>query len=115
MSVPIPTLREKNACPIALSTTDDVTLEKSGFKRNFKPSEALGSVTERTHRTISMKKSIGIIILDALSIPPFTPEAMILWVKRTNTTVHIIGRMVLDENTSNTCLNSAVVLFAKAP
>lgn len=35
MSIPMPTLIEKNACPIALSTTLGVILEKSGLKRKF--------------------------------------------------------------------------------
>ena len=46
MSIPMPTLIEKNACPIALSTTFGVILEKSGLKRKFIPSEEYGAYAE---------------------------------------------------------------------
>ena len=59
----MPTLSEKNACPMALMTTSLVTLEKSGVSRNLMPSMALGMVSENAARTKMMSRSRGIMIL----------------------------------------------------
>ena len=69
-------LSEKNACPIALRITDEVILLKSGWTKNVNPSLAFGKVTERIARMSKNKKRSGIIILDARSIPDFTPDMM---------------------------------------
>ena len=84
---------EKNACPIAFSTTCGVNLEKSGSNKNLKPSLPPGSVTERTHITITSKSSNGISTFDVRSIPSFTPK---------NTTTQLIVRNSIIHNTRRT-------------
>ena len=50
MRIPIPKLKEKNACPIARTMTWGVIFEKSGCRKNFSPSLASGSVNDRIQK-----------------------------------------------------------------
>ena len=47
---PIPRLKEKKACPIALKNTFPSTLLKSGLSRNSIPAPAPGRVTEQNYQ-----------------------------------------------------------------
>ena len=62
-------LREKNACPSAFTNVAGVTAEKSGFRKNERPSDALGSVSENAQNISRSTKSTGIITFDIFSIP----------------------------------------------
>ena len=73
MRIPIPKLKEKNACPIARTMTWGVIFEKSGCRKNFSPSLASGSVNDRIQKTMRIMNSIGINMLDIFSIPFCTP------------------------------------------
>ena len=64
-----PTLREKNACPIANKMVWDVSFEKSGYKKKETPSIAPSNVKERIMIIINKIKRAGIKILFAFSIP----------------------------------------------
>ena len=86
-------LKEKNACPSASSNTFSSTLEKSGFSRNSTPFIAPGREQEAITITINRKKSIGISILDAFSIPLRTPRTTTMWVSRIKPTAHKVGRI----------------------
>ena len=59
MRIPIPKLKEKNACPIARTMTWGVIFEKSGCRKNFSPSLASGSVNDRIQKTMRIMNSIG--------------------------------------------------------
>ena len=78
MRIPIPKLKEKNACPIARTMTWGVIFEKSGCRKNFSPSLASGSVNERIQNTMRIMNSIGINMLDIFSIPFCTPLDMMI-------------------------------------
>ena len=69
MRIPMPKLKEKNACPIARTMTWGVIFEKSGCRKNFSPSLASGSVNDRMQKTMRIMNSIGINMLDIFSIP----------------------------------------------
>ena len=56
--------REKNACPMALSTTPELILRKSGFKRKRRPSSDPGMEKEQTTSTAMMSSNRGIISLE---------------------------------------------------
>ena len=73
MRIPMPKLKEKNACPIARTMTWGVIFEKSGCRKNFSPSLASGSVNDRMQKTMRIMNSIGINMLDIFSIPFCTP------------------------------------------
>ena len=76
MRIPMPKLKEKNACPIARTMTWGVIFEKSGCRKNFSPSLASGSVNDRMQKTMRIMNSIGIHMLDIFSIPFCTPLDM---------------------------------------
>ena len=88
----MPILNEKNACPIALKTTEEFILLKSGLNRNFKPSNAPSNVTERIPKTIRIKNNNGIMTFEARSIPFSTPQMIIICVMAINNNVQNIGR-----------------------
>lgn len=69
MRIPIPKLKEKNACPIARTMTWGVIFEKSGCRKNFRPSLASGSVNDRMQKTMRIMNSIGINMLDIFFDP----------------------------------------------
>ena len=87
----MPTLIEKNACPIALSTTLGVIFEKSGLKRKFIPSENPGRNMERMQKIMRMRKRTGIRILAAFSIPLFTPRMRMTWLIKMKRITHTSG------------------------
>ena len=115
MRQPMPILSEKKAWPIALKTTDESIFEKSGLKRNDNPSEAPGRVIERTHRAIRIRKSIGIITFEALSMPSFTPETIMICVSAMKTTVQRIGRNTPVEKAVNSSAKSVAFLPSSEP
>ena len=78
MRIPIPKLKEKNACPIARTMTWGVIFEKSWCRKNFRPSLASGSVNDRMQKTMRIMNSIGINMLDIFSIPFCTPLDMMI-------------------------------------
>ena len=78
MRIPIPKLKEKNACPIARTMTWGVIFEKSGCRKNFSPSLASGSVNDRIQKTMRIMNSIGINMLDIFSIAFCTPLDMMI-------------------------------------
>lgn len=77
MSTPMPRLREKNACPNARIITEGVIAEKSGFRKNSRPSVALGRLTDTMQKPSSIMNNRGIIMLDKRSIPFCTPKSKI--------------------------------------
>ena len=87
---PIPRLREKNTCPIALITTCGVSLEKSGRKKNETPSSAPGRVRERTAAAINSTNRAGMRILLIFSIPPEMPRETISTVAAINSRCRMI-------------------------
>ena len=111
----MPMLIEKKVCPIALSTTEEVILLKSGSRKKASPSSIPGRVTERIHKAMRMKNSAGIITFDARSMPFSTPEAMMKWVRATKTTVHTMGRTTLLEKFRKSVVNSSVVFPSREP
>jgi len=70
---PMPKLREKNACPVAYTMVLGPTLEKSGTKKNLRPSMALGENRPRTIRAIISKTKMGISKEVTFSMPFRTP------------------------------------------
>ena len=78
MRIPMPKLKEKNACPIARTMTWGVIFEKSGCRKNFCPSLASGSVNDHMKKTMRIMNSIGINMLDIFSIPFCTPLDMMI-------------------------------------
>lgn len=78
MRIPMPKLKEKNACPIARTMTWGVIFEKSGCRKNFSPSLASDSVNDRMQKTMRIMNSIGINMLDIFSIPFCTPLDMMI-------------------------------------
>ncbi len=70
----MPRLSEKNACPMALSTTCGVTFEKSGLKRKLSPSAAPGISMELMQNAAKITNSSGISTLAIRSIPFSTPR-----------------------------------------
>ena len=76
----MPTLRVKNACPMALSTTSVVILLKSGWSRNCTPCLAPGILSETPMRSKMMRKRRGIMVLLNHSIPFCTPRETTRWV-----------------------------------
>lgn len=107
MRIPIPTLVEKKACPMARITTLGVIFEKSGWNRNFIPSSNPGKNIERMPKIISMRNSTGIMILAAFSIPLFTPRIMMKWLMNINKNIHIKGLIGVEMNWLNSALYSA--------
>ena len=71
----MPKLKEKNAWPNALIITDGVMAEKSGFKKNSRPSPAFGNVSETIQKPSKMTKRMGIMMFDNRSIPFCTPKS----------------------------------------
>ena len=71
---------EKNDWPIAARNLLELSLAKSGRKRNWMPFSAPGSMHEPATTTSSRIKSRGIIILEARSMPLRTPWIMTKWV-----------------------------------
>ena len=78
MRIPIPKLKDKNACPIARTMTWGVIFEKLGCRKNFSPSLASGSVNDRMQKTMRIMNSMGINMLDIFSIPFCTPLDMMI-------------------------------------
>ena len=78
MRIPMPKLKEKNACQIDRTMTWGVIFEKSGCRKNFSPSLASGSVNDRMQKTMRVMNSIGINMLDIFSIPFCTPLDMMI-------------------------------------
>ena len=87
----MPTLSEKNACPIAASSTLPSTLPRSGFSRNSRPRSAPGSNMAQTARMSSRMNRAGIITLDERSIPFSTPRTTMKCVRSRKTMVHTTG------------------------
>ena len=90
--MPSPKLREKNACPIALTITDESIFEKSGENRNSRPSFAPGISNELIQKMMRIKNRIGIIMFDMRSIPFCTPRITITKLTIRNKIVHNKGR-----------------------
>ena len=76
----MPTLSEKNAWPMALSTTLPVILLKSGRSRKVSPVDDPGIVMDTATRSSRMMKSSGIMSLEYRSMPFLTPRDTTKWV-----------------------------------
>ena len=70
---------------MALSTTFVVTLLKSGLSRKVRPSLAPGIVNEQHASTTMITNSMGIMVLENLSMPDSTPLDTITCVSRRKT------------------------------
>ena len=92
MRAPIPTLREKKACPNAASNTDASTLEKSGLNKNFNPSPAPSNVNDLTHNMIRITNKAGMRIFVYFSTPSLTPLKIMNAVNPMNMNCHKNGR-----------------------
>ena len=90
MTLPMPMLNEKKACPNALNMTAGVIFEKSGV--NIKCCAAVKSPTAMLYpnSTKSMIKRAGIKMLLAFSKPALTPRATTPMVIHINTVCHIM-------------------------
>ena len=78
MIEPIPKLKLKNACPIALKKVAGVTSEKFGANKKLKPLAKSPFIIEFTTITIIRTNNIGINNLTILSIPETTPAPIII-------------------------------------
>ena len=74
---PMPKLRLKNACPIALKKVVASTSEKSGANKKFKPLAKSPLIMALITITIIKTNNIGINNQTILSIPPITPAEII--------------------------------------
>ena len=91
ISVPIPRLRLKKTCPIALSNIENIsekelTADRSGIMKNFKPFNAFGNFITLIAIIIINTASIGRKILLIFSIPPEIPFITII--------IHIIAKVI---------------------
>ena len=78
---PIPKLKLKNACPMALKKVVASTSEKSGANKKFKPLTKSPLIIALITITIIKINSIGINNRTILSIPPMTPAEIIIMFK----------------------------------
>ena len=103
---PIARLREKKACPMALSMTRVVTFEKSGFRRKCRPSRAPGMLNEQATSTTMITSSSGIITLLKRSMPDCTPRAMTTWVIAMKIHPYTTGHQGCETKDENPALKS---------
>src|SRR5271157_1726800 len=75
--VPIPMDNLKKARPMAVSTTVQVSLEKSGLNKKARPCPAPGRLRLRMQISSSSPNSTGIKTLVVFSIPLDTPRIII--------------------------------------
>lgn len=88
---PKPRLREKKAWPIALRSTPELILLKSGENKNLIPSLNPDKKQELMQKATNNMNNKGIKIFDALSIPFVTPQIKIRKFANRKTDVQIIG------------------------
>ena len=75
---PIPKLKLKNACPMALKKVVASTSEKSGANKKLKPLAKSPLIIALMTITIIKINNIGINKRTILSIPPITPAEIII-------------------------------------
>src|SRR6056300_1192788 len=78
MIEPIPKLKLKNACPMALKQVVASTCEKSGANKKLKPLTKSPLIIALTTMTIIKINNAGINKRTILSIPPITPAEIII-------------------------------------
>ena len=82
---PIPKLKLKNACPMALKKVVASTSEKSGANKKLKPLAKSPLIMALTTITIIKINNIGINRRTILSIPLITPAEIIIIFNAINT------------------------------
>ena len=88
---------EKNACPIALRITDEVSFERSGLSKKVSPALEPGIENENTTSMAIISSSRGIISFDERSIPPCTPRMITKWHSNITTVIYTRGSHVEPE------------------
>ena len=78
MIEPIPKLKLKNACPMALKNVVASTSEKSGANKKLKPLAKSPLIIALTTITIININKAGINKRTILSMPPMTPAEIIM-------------------------------------
>ena len=110
---PMPKLKLKNACPIALKKVVASTSEKSGANKKFKPLVKSPLIIALMTITIIRINSIGINKRTMRSIPPITPAEIISMFNAIKTVCQNIN-LDGDEVTSLNCSSEEISGVGKA-